>query len=115
MTPAQARAALARQLDAHGSIVTLRRLSGTDAGDYNVRAAISTVQPSDVVGAVQQLKRKAIVSAEDVETTGFPTPFLPKQDRLISGGKTMVIITVDDVTRGIGDTLIGFDMELSGA
>jgi len=115
MTPTQARAALARQLNAHGTTVTLRRLSGTGAGDYDVAARVVRADPSDVVGAVQQLKRKAIVSAEDVETTDFPTPFLPKQDRLVWNSKTLVITAVDDSTRRIGDELIGYELELSGA
>lgn len=115
MTPTQARAALARQLAVHGETVTLRRASGTGAGDYDVAARIVMADPSDVVGAVQQLKRKAIVSAEDVETSGFPTPFLPKQDRLVWNSKTLVITAIDDATRRIGGELIGYEMELSGA
>ncbi|CAJ0867131.1 hypothetical protein AMST5_01924 [freshwater sediment metagenome] len=111
MTPAQARQSLARMLDAHGETVTLKR----GAASYCVRARIMGASPSDVTGSVQQLGRKAIVSAEDVEAIEFPTPFRPKQDRLVWNGKTLVISAVDDATRRIQGELVAYELELSGA
>jgi hypothetical protein len=113
MTPAQARQSLARSLNAGGQTVTLQRLSGTGAGSYDVRARITRAEPQPI-GSSQQLGRMAIVSAEDVETCGFPTPFLSKQDRVLWNGKTLVIQSVDDATRRIQGVLIAYELELSG-
>ncbi|MGJ0505613.1 MAG: hypothetical protein ACR652_00475 [Methylocystis sp.] len=115
MTPTQARQSLARSLNASGQTVVLQRLNGAGAGAYSVKARIMGAEASDVVGAVQQLRRKAIVSAEDVESSGFPVPFLPKQDRLIWNGKTLVITSVNDATRRLQGILIGYELELAGA
>ncbi|MGJ0508853.1 MAG: hypothetical protein ACR652_17340 [Methylocystis sp.] len=102
-------------MKASGQTIVLQRLTGAGAGPYSVKARIVGADPSDVVGAVQQLRRKAIVSAEDVESTGFPVPFLPKQDRLIWNGKTLVIIAVDDATRRLQGVLVAYELELAGA
>lgn len=115
MSPAQARQSLRNMLDRVGETVTLRRVAGASAGDYDVLARVMQADPSDVVGAVQQLKRKAIVDAEAVASSGFPTPFLPKQDRLVWQGKVLVITAIDDSTRRIQGELIGYVLELSGA
>jgi hypothetical protein len=80
-----------------------------------VRARIVEAQPSDLSGSIQQLRRKAIISAEDVETSGFPTPFLPKQDRLVWNDKALTITSIDEATRRIQGTLIAYELELSGA
>lgn len=98
-----------------GETVTIRRLSGTGAGDYSVSAWVTDMNPSDVVGSVQQLKRKAIVLASAVTAAGFPAPFLPKQDRLIWNSKTLVILAVDDGSRRIQGSLMAYELELSGA
>lgn len=118
MTPAQARQSLANLLDMVGENVVLRRLSGANPGDYTVRARIQDAKPSDDEWGskrpAQQQRRKAIVSAEDVERVGFPVPFLPKQDRLVWNGKTLVITAIDDGTRRIQGVLIGYDLEITG-
>lgn len=111
MTPEQARRATSRMLNDLGETVTLKRGAAT----YSVRALLMGVSPSDVVGSVQQSRRKAIVSAEDVEATGFPVPFLPKQDRLIWNGETLVVIAVDDATRRVRGELIAYELGISGA
>lgn len=115
MTPETAKAAHRRQITSKGETVILRRLSGVGAGDYSVRARIMSFEPSDVVGSIQQGMRKAIVLAEDVVTSGFPTPFLPKQDRLVWNGKTLVVHAVDEATRRIQGVQIAYELELAGA
>lgn len=118
MLPDRAQASYERALAGQfgpGQTVTLRRLSGTGAGDYSVYAWVTDMQPSDVVGSVQQLKRKAIVLASVVASSGFPTPILPKQDRLVWNGKTLVILAVDDGSRRLQGALMAYELELSGA
>ncbi len=115
MTPAEARDAY-RQHIVNGETVILRRLAaGPGAGDYSVRARVSGFSPSDFEGALQQGIRTAIVLAEDVESSGFPLPFLEKQDRLIWNGKTLVIRSVDDATMRVDGVQIAYDLELAGA
>jgi hypothetical protein len=114
MTPAAAMASYRRQM-VNGETVTLRRLSGAGAGDYAVRARVREFRPDDVTGAIQQGSRKAIVLAEDVAASGFPLPFLPKQDRVVWNGKVLVIHAVDDATRRVQGVLIAYELDLAGA
>lgn len=114
MSPADARDAY-RRLMGNGETVVLRRLADPGAGEYSVRARVSGFSPSDFDGAIQQGIRTAIVLAEDVESSGFPLPFLEKQDRLIWNGKTLVIRSVDDATRRVDGVQIAYDLELAGA
>lgn len=114
MTPSAARAAYRRQLR-NGETLVLRRLSGLGAGDYAARGRIDGFAPADFEGAIQQGTRTAIILAEDVESSGFPLPFLAKQDRLVWNGRTLVIHSVDDATRRIAGVLIAFVLELAGA
>lgn len=115
MTPAAARDAYRRQMR-NGETVILRRLAGSGAGDYPVRARVKGFEPSaDFEAGIEQGMRKAIVPAEDVEASGFPLPFLEKQDRFIWNGKTLVIHAVDDATRRVGGVQIAYDLELVGA
>lgn len=113
MTPAAAKAAYRRQIG-NGETVTLRRLDGAGAGDYQARGRVSGFAASDIEGSIQQGLRKAIVLADDVASSGFPTPFLPKQDRLIWSGATLVIQSIDDATRRVGGVLIAYEFELAG-
>ena len=134
MSPSQARQSLKNMLVRSGETVALQRgpvaggTSGTPIGllfgitiatggavPYLVRARIMNITPTDVVGSIQQLKRKAIVSAEDVEAAGFPLPFQPKEDRLTWNGKTLVIVAVDDGTRRVQGQIVGYELELAGA
>ena len=118
MTPASIKAAYKRALASSmgpGETVTLRRAAGTGAGDYTVAAWVTGYQPSDVAGMVQQGKRKVVVLADDVAASGFPAPFLPRQDRIVWGGKTNVITAVDDASRRVQGVLVAYDLEIAGA
>lgn len=98
-----------------GEELQLQRGVGADAQPFPVNGWVTGYNPSDVVGAVQQGKRHAIVLASDVEASGFPVPILPKQDRLVWGGKTVVITAVDDATRRVQGALVAYELELAGA
>lgn len=115
MTPAAAKAAYARQFLAHGETVVLRRLFGPNAGDYVVAARIMNFEPSDLDGSIQQGRRKAIILADEVAASGFPLPILPKQDRLVWAGKTLVITSIDDATRRIAGVAMAYELEIAGA
>ncbi len=98
-----------------GEIVTLRRASGTGAGDYSVYAWVIGLDATDLVGGVSQLRRRMIVLADSVTSVNFPTPFLVKKDRVIWNGKTLAIMAVDDGSRRIQDKLIAYELEVTGA
>lgn len=118
MLPDRAAASYNRALASQfgpGEVVTIRRAVSPTPGDYQVSAWVTHIEPSDVTGSVQQLKRKAIVLASDVVSSGFPLPFLPKQDRLIWNGKTLVITAIDEGTRGIQGVVVAYELQLSGA
>jgi hypothetical protein len=118
MTPAAIKAAYLRALASSvgpGEQITLRRGAPPSNTDYSVHGWVTTYDPEDVVGSIQQGRRKAILLAEDVETSGFPLPILPKQDRLIWAGKTLVVSAVDDASRRVQGVLIAYELELSGA
>lgn len=118
MLPERASASYARALASQfgpGESVTIRRVASNTPGDYAISAWITTIDPSDLVGSVQQLKRKAIVLASDVDASGFPLPFLPKQDRLIWRNKTLVITAVDEGSRGLQGVVVAYELQLSGA
>jgi hypothetical protein len=98
-----------------GAMVTLIRAFGEGAGRYSVHAFVRGYTPADVVGAVQQGRRKAIVLGSDVVKCGFPLPFKPKQDRLEWGEHTDVIFAVDDATGQIQGVTIAYELELQGS
>lgn len=125
-----------------GETVTLRRVSGAYAGDYSVRARIFDANVLSANPQISQLKRTAIVLATDIVESGFPTPFIPKQDRIIWGRSSRnslqwgqdepvvwdstdmdfpggqinsVILSVDDTTRRVNGVMMAYVLELSGA
>lgn len=115
MSLASEQSAYARVLSLRGRIVTLVRAG--DPGNYQVRALVTDFIPSDLAGAVEQGRRSAVVLAADVIGSGFPLPFLVKQDRLVWGNppKSNAITKVDDATRANGNTLLAYDLDLEGA
>lgn len=113
MTPEAARAMYLRQIVTNGETVTLRRL-GSPNIDKNVRAAElrGKEAPKELVGAVQQTARGWLALAEDIESSGFPTPFREKFDKVISvyGEATMGLV----LRRRVGATDIGFEFWVLG-
>lgn len=114
MSLASEQSAYARFLSLRGRTVDLVRAG---VGSYPVRAVVTDFIPSDLAGGVEQGRRYAIVLAADVVASGFPLPFLVKQDRLIWGNppKSNAITKVDDATRVNGDTLLAYELDLEGA
>lgn len=98
-----------------GETLQLQRGVGADGVPYSVSGWVTGYTPEEFVGALQQGKRRAIILASSVVASEFPTPILPKQDRLIWGDKTVVITSVDDATRRVQGTLVAYELELAGA
>jgi len=114
MTPDDSRASYRRVLLAHGQDVTLQRVTPNGTFTYDVRARVMGYSPQTTAGSAQQGGRKAIVLAEDVESSGFPLPFREGQDTLVANGKTMTIAAVNDATRRVAGVLIAYEFELEG-
>ena len=121
MNPAVVQAAYARVMGANGPSAarTVQLVRMGDSNTYLVQATVTDFVPIDLAGANEQGKRTAVVLASSVIASGFPLPFIPKQDRLKwnLGGttKTNVITRVDDATLGPQDVLSGYKLDLDGA
>lgn len=113
MNATQARAMWARMISAYGETITLQRVS--PAVSKTVRARVSGFSPEELVGGITQGSRQVRILAEDVETSGFPTPIKKGVDRIVVNGKAMMIDNVDDNTARIGGTLIGYIITATGA
>jgi hypothetical protein len=80
-----------------------------------VRARITGYTPQELASGIMQGNRKAILSAEDVEASGFPLPIRKGGvDSLLVRGAKMTIQSVDDSTRRIGTVLIAYELGITG-
>ena len=98
-----------------GSLLAIRRTVSGVPTDYPVNGWVIQVAPSDVVGSVQQLSREAIILAADVVASGFPLPFLPKQDRIVWNGKALAITSIDEGSRAVQGTVLAYVLKVAGA
>lgn len=117
MTPEYARAALRRFLQKDGEQVIIRRTNAAPAGptDITVWARITGYSPEELASGVMQGNRKAIISAEDVEASGFALPIKAKStDAVVARGGKMTIQSVDDSTRRVGGILIAYELGIAG-
>jgi hypothetical protein len=97
-----------------GNQATLRRLPNTDT-TVLVRAinanVVSDGQP--LAGNSQTTRRRYLILFDDIGA--WPLPIKPKEDRLIDGGRAMVILAVDDRTRKMMGQTMAIEVEVSGA
>ena len=113
MSPIAVQAAYARALGANGPAETVQLVRG--GVSYPVQAWVTDFIPSDLAGAVEQGRRNAVVLASSVVASGFPLPFIVKQDRLAWGTKSNAITKVDDASRRVQGVLIAYELDLEGA
>ena len=114
MNVAAIQAAYARALGANGPAETVH-LVRAGVGSFPAQAWITDFIPEDLAGAVEEGRRSAIVLAASVVASGFPLPFLVKQDRLAWGTKSNAIVKVDDASRRVQGVLIAYELDLDGA
>lgn len=117
MTPATAKAMYARQIDANGDTITLRRIHASPTAPTDVigvRARVAGYAPEELVGGILQGDRKIILPAENIGT--FPVPFnTGGTDKIIlNDGKVLNIQIVDDRTVRIADELIAYKITARG-
>jgi hypothetical protein len=126
MTPEAAIASLRRQLEQHGQIVELRRLTGTQAISFavRVRAFVADYAPQELVGEINADDSSVIVSPVEIEASGWPGPEVPagstQQDlRVPRRGDAVVIAgkvrTVEEAKpKYLDDVLVRIDMRVLG-
>lgn len=108
MTPQQASASYRRFLTDKVALVRAGAV-----GAY-VAARVMGAEPAQMAGNVQQFERKVVILAS-AAAAAWALPLVAKQDRLRWGDKTLVVQSVDDATRRVGDTLIAYDVRVTGA
>lgn len=101
-----------RQMAVNSEPMFLRRSGVSDAP---VRGKPYSPTVSDLTGSTQQSRRMVLIMAEDVERSGFPTPFQAKVDRIVWNGAVLPILSVDDAKRRIAGVVIAYEIEVSGA
>lgn len=105
-----------RAIERTGEVVTLRRVvPNAPAIERTVRARISGYQPDEIAAGITAGERRVIVPADDVERSGFPTPFRKGSDRIVVRNTVLTVLEVDDSTRRIAGTLVAFEIRASGA
>lgn len=113
MNAADARSDWREFIDAYGETLTLARTSPTVS--KTVRGRVVGYSPEELIGGITQGSRRVVILAEDVESSGFPTPIRARgTDRLVVHGRPMIIETVDTNTARIGDTLIAYLITATG-
>lgn len=115
MTPAVAKAMYARQIDANGDTITLRRADSSGVIDVpGVRVRVMGYGPEELVGGITTGDRKVILPAENIGA--FPVPFKTGgTDKIVlNDGKVLNIQIVDDRTARIADDLIAYKITARG-
>lgn len=125
MTPDAIQASYARQLDAAGETITLRRFSGTGSNrafaDFTARARVtdisarrlSDVDPGDLIGNMKQYGFVIVILASDLVDAGFPVP--PRSgDHAIVRGKEVNIESVDENNRTVQGVIIAWELSVRG-
>lgn len=100
-------------MTAHGQTATLRLSLGTTPPtftDVPVRVFIRDYRPEQLVGALQQGDRSAIVRNREFAVGAHRAP--RKGDRLVASGVTYTVQAVE--TRLLGDVVIRHDMTIRG-
>lgn len=127
MTPAEALESHRRLLAEGGSgTVTVRRYAGKGAAravaaEADALARVSMYKPEQIVGAVIQGDRKAIVindpsAAVPVGKVALATllPLSKFTDALVIGGSEVSVEGVDDQTRRIQGVLVALEIQVRG-
>lgn len=116
MTAAEARAMYRRQLQRAGEILIIRRaVPNAPAIEAQVLGRITGYSPEELASGVMQGNRKCLISAEDVEASGFPLPLRAGgTDAVVARGAKMTIQSVDDSTRRVGGVLIAYQIGITG-
>jgi hypothetical protein len=113
----EVKAAYITAMDAAGETIVIRRYTGTGTTrvphDTNVRARVVGYAANELVGTIQQGDRKVIVLVQDLIDAGFSLP-VTANDKIVLRGTMIAVISVDDSTRRIRDTLVAYEIQARG-
>ena len=115
VTAAPSRAMYAREMEARGEVVTVRRtVPNGPPIEVTARAIVTGFQPEELVGGINVGERKIILFAEDLERKGFPIP--PRSnDRILVRDRALNVIEVDGSTHLYAGVLNAYEIRASGA
>lgn len=102
-------------LTAHGEVVTFKRVVVNQPEQVlgTARVRIMGYTPAEIAAGIDAGRRRVIVLAEDVANYNPP---LRKNDRMVTGsGVVYTIQYVDTNTRKDGDTILAYELQVSGA
>ena len=116
LVAAPTRASYAREFNQRGETVTVTRLVPNQPSiQKTARAIITGYEPDELIGGINQGDRKIILSAEDLETAGFPLPLKENStDRVIVRGRTLMIAAIDDSTHRVAGVLNAYQIRATG-
>lgn len=106
-----------RAMDRVGETILIRRFSGTGPArpkvDVSVRARISEYQPDELIGGIEQARRRAIVLHDDLIKAGFALP-ITNSDFAVVQGKQHAIRVPDNMTRRVAGVTIAYELQIIG-
>ncbi|KRE02593.1 hypothetical protein ASE61_15055 [Bosea sp. Root670] len=116
MTPAQAIAALDRQLAQHGETVTLQRLAGAAvAQEVTVPAFVRGFAPQELVNGITQQDSKLILSPTDLSgwsSGGVDSPVPVKNNRIVIAGRVRAVEAAAGIR--LGGVLVRIECTVRG-
>lgn len=115
MTPAQAIAALDRQLSAHGQTVTIRRtVPNGPAVEVTVRAFVRGYKPAELTDGITVGSSSVVVSPSSLKASPFfGDGNLPrKNDAVVISGRKRNIEAVEAVK--LDDVLVRVNLQVAG-
>lgn len=118
MTPATAIGMLDRALARNGTVVTLRRYSGTGPArtseEISVRARSRDYEPAEVMGGITQGDSEVVLSPTQLaaSTWGGGAWMPRKDDRVVVGGRERTVLAVDP--ERIADQVVRINLQVRG-
>lgn len=120
MDPEAVISAWSRMMKTAGECATLRRKvrSASEVENVDVDVYVKSLRnptrqsSEEMAGQSSATRRRYLVLAEDIGD--WPLP-IKRDDQLVVGDRTMIVMVVDDVTRRISGQQLAIEVEVSGA
>lgn len=117
MNADQVKASYAAAMDAAGTVVEVRRYTGTGSNrpwsEVTVRARIRTYAARELVGSIREGDQEVIVLDQDLIDLQFPLP-VRQGDKVMARGKLLNIEAADGDSRSVGPVRIAWVLQVRG-
>jgi hypothetical protein len=110
VTPATAIGMLDRELARHGQTIVLSRAGGSPT-DATCRGFVRGFKPDEIIGSVQQLDSKVILSPTSLGAGNWPIPV--DGDRVKVAGVWKRVMAATGVT--LADTVVRVELQVRGS